>query len=76
METGNRLEVAPSFVKGEYMRLLGGHLECLKKACTDSFMDYRLLTSTEPLDEALFAYLLLRERSGGAARRNQPGGAR
>ncbi|SRR5579871_630938 len=76
LETGSRLEVSPSYVRGEYVERMRKHLEDLQRSCNDSHMDYRILTTTEPLDDALFAYLSLRERTGGKARRNQPGGAR
>ncbi len=76
LETGSQLEVAPSYVRGEYLDRLKAHLESIQTACHDSHIDYRVLTTTEPLDEALFAYLSLRERSGGAARRNMPGSRR
>jgi uncharacterized protein (DUF58 family) len=76
LETGSQLEVAPSYVRGEYLDRLTAHLKGIQDACNDSHIDYRILTTTDPLDEALFAYLSMRERTGGTARRNLPGGGR
>jgi uncharacterized protein (DUF58 family) len=74
LETGSRLEVAPAYVRGEYLDRFKMHLDAIQRACHDSHMDYKILETTDPLDEALFSYLSLRERTGGAARRNTPGG--
>ncbi len=71
METGSRLEVAPSYVR-EYLKKLESHLGRLSSTCQDSRMDYRPMYTTEPLDEALFAYLSLRESSGVGGRRAVP----
>ncbi len=69
LETGARLEVAPSYVRGEYLKKLAAHVETLKKSCHDSRIDYKCFSTAEPLDEALFAYLSIREATGGRPRR-------
>lgn len=63
LETGTRLEVAPAYVRGEYVERLEKHCALLKKCCTDTRIDYQCLDITQPLDEALFAYLHMRQAS-------------
>jgi uncharacterized protein (DUF58 family) len=63
IETGARLEVAPAYVRGEYLQRMEAHIASLKKACTNTRIDYQCLDITKPLDDALFAYLHVRQAS-------------
>jgi uncharacterized protein (DUF58 family) len=60
METEQRLEVIPEYVKGEYLRKMDGHLKQLSERTRAAGMDYHLLVTDRPLDEALSEYLFLR----------------
>ncbi len=62
VETRQRLEVVPSYAKGEYLRMLEEHVEQLKRSSRDARLDYLLMNTAQPLDEALFSYLSLRQR--------------
>lgn len=63
METGARMEVTPAFVQAEYGRLLEGHIEKMRRASRDARLDYLLMNTEKPLDEALFSYLALRQKT-------------
>ena len=60
METEQRLEVIPEYVKGEYRRKMDGHLEQMRDRTRAAGLDYHLLVTDRPLDEALSEYLFLR----------------
>jgi len=62
LETGEQIPVVPERLRGEYRRLMTAHLETLQKKFSDHRIDYVLLDSSKPLDDALFRYLLARER--------------
>jgi uncharacterized protein (DUF58 family) len=60
METEQRLEVIPEYVKGEYRRKMDGHLQQMQERTRAAGMDYHLLVTDRPLDAALSEYLFLR----------------
>jgi uncharacterized protein (DUF58 family) len=60
METEQRLEVIPEYVKGEYRRKMDGHLQQMSERARASGLDYHLLVTDRPLDAALSEYLFLR----------------
>lgn len=62
LETGEQIPVVPERLRGEYRKLMDAHLEALQKKFSDHRIDYMLLDTSKPLDEALFRYLLVRER--------------
>lgn len=62
LETGEQIPVIPSKLRADYQRLVTNHLETLAKRFKDSRIDYQLLNTSDPLDLALFQYLLARER--------------
>lgn len=66
LETGEQIPVIPGKLKGEYMDLMKTHLETLQQRFTENQIDYTLLNTGEPLDMALFQYLLARERMSKA----------
>lgn len=66
LETGEQIPVIPAKLRDDYRRLVGDHLEALKKRFTDNRIDYMLLDTSKPLDLALFQYLLARERMSKA----------
>ena len=62
LETEQRMEVVPDYVKGEYRRKMDSHLEQMKSKAKSAGMDYHLLVTDKPLDSALSEYLFLRPR--------------
>ena len=62
MEGDDALPVMPRAARERYRALLGDHMRMLKKRVGEAGMDYVLLDTRRPLDEALFEYLSLRER--------------
>ena len=63
LETNQRLEVVPDYVKGEYRRKMDAHLEHMRDRTRAAGMGYHLLLTDSPLDKALTEYLSL--RAGG-----------
>jgi uncharacterized protein (DUF58 family) len=60
METDQRLEVIPEYVKGEYRRRMDRHLQQMRERTRAAGLDYHLLVTDRPLDAALSEYLFLR----------------
>jgi len=60
LETQQRLEVIPEYVKGEYRRRMDGHLEQMSERAGAAGLGYHLLVTDRPLDAALSEYLFLR----------------
>ena len=61
METGQRLEVIPEYARTSYRTKIDAHIEQLRTRARAAGMDYRLLTTDQPLDLALREYLTLRQ---------------
>jgi len=61
METGEQIPVIPAKLKEEYLRVVSDHLDALRDRLTENRIDYTLLDTSQPLDLALFQYLLARE---------------
>ena len=62
LETGEQIPVVPERMRAGYRKLMDEHLEAVEKRFSDNRIDYVLLDTSRPLDEALFRYLLARER--------------
>ena len=62
LETGEQIPVIPGKLKDDYVSMVRAHVALLEKRFTESRIDYTLLNTGEPLDAALFQYLLARER--------------
>jgi uncharacterized protein (DUF58 family) len=62
LETGERLPIVPAALRERYRELIGAHVAALSKGLTNQRVDYALLDTSKPLDDALFAYLATRER--------------
>jgi uncharacterized protein (DUF58 family) len=60
LETEQRLEVVPEYVKGEYRKKIDGHLQQMQERARAAGLDYHLLVTDRPLDAALSEYLFLR----------------
>jgi uncharacterized protein (DUF58 family) len=60
LETDQKLEVVPDYIKGEYRRKMDDHLKQLSDRTRAAGLDYHLLVTDKPLDAALSEYLFLR----------------
>jgi len=64
METGAQIPVVPSRLRDQYKQMMDEHLESIGKLMLQNQIDYGLMPTDQPLDEALFKYLMRRERLG------------
>jgi uncharacterized protein (DUF58 family) len=64
LESDERLEVIPDYVKTQYRAKMQDHLEQMKERAQAAGLGYHLMTTDKPLDRALTEYLSLRK--GGA----------
>ncbi|MGH9338192.1 MAG: DUF58 domain-containing protein [Acidobacteriota bacterium] len=62
IETHEHLTYVPEYSRQGYMEALQAHIEGLRKECRDSYIEYELLNTEDPLDKALYRYLTLRGR--------------
>jgi uncharacterized protein (DUF58 family) len=65
LETDQKLEVIPDYVKTTYRAKMDGHLEQMRDRTRAAGMGYHLLETNKPLDRALTEYLSLRQSQGG-----------
>ncbi len=61
LETDQEIEVIPEYTKTTYRAKMEAHIEQLRSRSRGAGMDYRLLVTDQPLDEALREYLSLRQ---------------
>ncbi len=61
LETDQEIEVIPEYTKTTYRAKMEAHIEQLGSRSRGAGMDYRLLVTDQPLDEALREYLSLRQ---------------
>jgi uncharacterized protein (DUF58 family) len=61
LETEQEMEVIPEYTKATYRKKMEAHIEQLRSRTRGAGMDYRLLVTDQPLDEALREYLTLRQ---------------
>lgn len=64
LETGDSVPVVPGRMREQYKQMMAEHLDEISSLMIKNQIDYGLVRTDEPLDEALFRYLLLRERMG------------
>jgi uncharacterized protein (DUF58 family) len=62
METGEDLPLIPGKIREGYRGLMTAHLEELKDRFTAGRVDYAVVDTSKPLDQALFHLLLYREK--------------
>ncbi len=62
LETGEELPIVPDSFGDQYRKLMGEHIEALRTKFSEARIDYVLLDTSKPLDDALFHYLGNRER--------------
>jgi uncharacterized protein (DUF58 family) len=64
LESGRRLRLEPAFLRQEYSRDVAGWIDHLNRHCRNHQIDYNLLRTDTPYDQALTAYLGKRQRMG------------
>jgi uncharacterized protein (DUF58 family) len=62
METKAEMHVIPDYLRQEYLNILAGQISTYEKECRKDRMDFALLETSNPLDKALFNYLVRREQ--------------
>jgi uncharacterized protein (DUF58 family) len=62
METQAEMHVIPDYIRQEYRRILRSQIAEYEKECRKDRMDFSLINTSQPLDSALFAYLVRREQ--------------
>jgi uncharacterized protein (DUF58 family) len=61
LETQDRIEITPEYVRDEYRKKFDAHVETLRDKTRGAGMDYHLLVTDQPLDNALREYLTIRQ---------------
>jgi uncharacterized protein (DUF58 family) len=61
-ETGEKLRTQPWFLKKEYRRSVREWISWLEQECKENAIDYNLVTTETPFDQALVSYLNKRRR--------------
>jgi uncharacterized protein (DUF58 family) len=61
LETQDRIEITPDYVRDEYRKKFDDHVESLRDKTRGAGMDYHLLVTDRPLDDALREYLSIRQ---------------
>ncbi len=61
MESEAAMDVSPEYVRTEYPAKIGAHIESLRDRAKGAGLDYFLLDTSRPLDEALREYLVVRQ---------------
>ncbi|MCC7010842.1 MAG: DUF58 domain-containing protein [Acidobacteria bacterium] len=62
LESGEDVPVVPEGFAEQYRKLVREHIEAIRSKCSEARIDYVLLDTSKPLDEALHGYLGNRER--------------
>jgi uncharacterized protein (DUF58 family) len=62
METQAEMHIIPEFVRQEYCRIFKNQINEFEKECLKDRMDYSQIDTSQPLDHALFTYLLRRQQ--------------
>jgi uncharacterized protein (DUF58 family) len=60
METDQEMEVAPDYARADYREKMDAHIRTLRDKAKGAGIDYFLLDTSRPLDEALREYLSIR----------------
>jgi uncharacterized protein (DUF58 family) len=64
LESGRRLRLEPAFLREQYTREVAGWIDRLNRGCRNHQIDYNLLRTDTPYDQALTAFLGKRQRMG------------
>jgi uncharacterized protein (DUF58 family) len=63
MENKRKMHSIPEYLRTQYLAIINDHIARLRKEMSGSRIDYTLMDTTKPVDEALFSYLAAREHS-------------
>ena len=61
METQERVDITPEYARQDYRKKMDAHIEELHDRARGAGMDYHLLVTDLPLDNALREYLTIRQ---------------
>jgi len=64
LETGERLQVDPRYVREEYLKQMKAFVDTYKRDCSESFIEYVATNTAIPFDFMLTNYLSKRKRVG------------
>jgi uncharacterized protein (DUF58 family) len=64
LESGRRLRLEPAFLREQYSQDVAGWIDRLNRNCRNHQIDYNLLRTDTPYDQALTAFLGKRQRMG------------
>lgn len=64
METGDAIEVSPTYMKKGYREKVQAHIAAIRDAANGIGADHILVNTGEPLDKALHSYLTFRNKRG------------
>jgi len=62
LESREQIPVVPDSFRDEYRRLIRDHINTLSTQFSEQRIDYAQITTSEPLDRALFGYMSAREK--------------
>jgi uncharacterized protein (DUF58 family) len=62
LETGEEMPTQPWHLRKDYQGMVSEFIETLRRGCRQDRIDYHLLNTTTPYDEALIQYLTKRKR--------------
>ncbi len=64
VETGTRMPLVPEYFRAQYRALVQQHTDELQRMARERKVDYARFNTSEPIADALYAYLGARERYG------------
>lgn len=64
METDEKLQIDPKFVRDEYRRQIDGFVSQYRRDCSDSAIEYIVASTATPYDAMLRSYLASRQQYG------------
>ena len=62
METRSEMHVIPDYIRQEYRKVLSKQIAEYEKECNKDRIDFLMIDTSQPLDSALFSYLVRREQ--------------
>ncbi len=62
LESGEQIPIVPDALAEQYRELVRAHVAALAERCSANRIDYTQISTSSPLDHALFTYLSTRER--------------
>jgi uncharacterized protein (DUF58 family) len=71
LEIDRQVLTEPRALRKAYLEAVERFLGGVRRSCANNGIDYRLLSTREPLDAALASYLAFRRRTGSTARRKK-----